>query len=131
MTRECTLEALESRLRQAGVKTFRSHGLDTWNLEVEGGIAGRAKALVSMDGDGRNNRHVVRYRVEQRFSGMSRALLGGLLAWVLLLSMMGADREVLLLSTSGLLMGLFAIVQSREAAGLIHQAIEVAAGAEA
>ena len=125
LSRECTVEALERRLQQVGVTTFRRQDGATWNLEVEGGIAGRARALVALDGY-KNSRRVVRYRVEPRFSGMYRMLLGGLLAWVLLLSTMGADREVMLLSTSGLLLGLFALIQSKDAAGLILQAIEEA-----
>ncbi|MEO8577818.1 MAG: glycosyltransferase [Gemmatimonadales bacterium] len=131
MSRECTLEALENRLRQVGVTTFRRQGFGTWNLEVEGGIAGCAKALVAMDSEKRNSRRTVRYRVEPRFSGMTRMLLFGLLAWVLMLSMMGADREVLLLSTSGVLLGLFSLIQSNDAAAMIHRAIEVASGVEA
>jgi O-antigen biosynthesis protein len=131
MQRECTLEALESRLRQVGVTTFRRQGFGTWNLEVGVGSAGCARALVAMDGEKRNCRRVVRYRVEPRFSGMYRMILGGLLAWVLVLSMMGAEREVMLLSTSGLLLGLFALIKSKDAASLIHSAIEGAAGAEA
>ena len=123
LSRECTVEALESRLQQVGVTTIRRQDGTTWNLEVVGGIAGSARALVALDG-AKNTRRVVRYRVEPRFSGMSRMLLGGLLAWVLLLSTMGADREVMLLSTSGLLLGLFALVQSKDAAGLIHRAIQ-------
>lgn len=129
LSKQSRLEELEARLHQMGTKTIRSGDFDDWDLEVSGGIAGRARTLMAIEEHGAG-KQFVRYRIQPRFSGIARNMLYAALALVLLLASFGAMPGVLIVSTSGLLLGIFAMAQSLAAAGRINQAAEVAAAQE-
>ncbi len=126
LTKEARLEALEGRLRALGAKTLRSGDFDDWDLEVFGGVAGRARTLMAVEEHGAG-RQLVRFRIRPRFSRVARGVLGGLSVVMLLLALFDARGELMILSVCGLLLALLAMVQSLAAAGLIHTAAETAA----
>lgn len=124
LSKEARLEALEARLKRLGVKTIRSDAYDSWDLEVVGGLAGRARALMAIEEHGAG-RQLVRYRIEPRFSLITRAMLGSLTLVMLVYSLLGAHAELLVLSILGTVVGVVSMLQALAAAGLIHKALEL------
>jgi GT2 family glycosyltransferase len=124
LSKEARLETLEAKLQRLGVKTIRSDAYDSWDLEVVGGLAGRARALMVIEEHGAG-RQLVRYRIEPRFSLITRAMLGSLTLVMFVYSLLGARAELLVLSILGTIVGLVSMIQALAAAGLIHQALEL------
>jgi GT2 family glycosyltransferase len=123
LSKEARLEVLERKLQRLGVKTIRSDAYDSWDLEIVGGLAGRARALMAIEEHGAG-RQLVRYRIEPRFSLIARAMLGSLTLVMLVYSLLGAHAELLVLSILGSVVGIVSMLQALAAAGLIHQALE-------
>ncbi|HEX2723340.1 MAG TPA: glycosyltransferase [Gemmatimonadaceae bacterium] len=121
LSKEARLEALEARLHLLGAKTVRGGDFDDWDLEILGGIAGRARTLMAIEEHGAG-RQLVRFRIRPRFSGLSRAILAAVIVSMLFLALFGATGEMLILGSGGLIVALVSMMQSLAAAGLLHKA---------
>ena len=80
---ECWVEALEQALREHGTVVTRGGDFDRWDLELRGGLIGRARILSALEEHG-HGRQLVRFRLRPR------PLPGALLTAVLLAAVAAA-----------------------------------------
>jgi O-antigen biosynthesis protein len=77
------LGAVEERLREAGAVALRGGDYDRWDLEVRGGLFGRARVLMAIEEHG-GGKQLARFRLRPRQSGLwiATVLILGALALV-------------------------------------------------
>ncbi len=124
-TNESRLEAIEKLVQRLGISAVRGGDFDAWDLELCGGRAGRARIIMAVEEHG-SGRQLVRYRVEPRFSPLTRGAMAATSLGMLAFSLVGAQAGLLALSLIGVVIGMRAMFQSLAAAGAFRQAAETA-----
>ncbi len=126
---QARLESVEEWLNRLGEKSTRGGDFDSWDLEVVGGIAGRARIVMAIEEHG-GGRQLVRCRIEPRFSSFTRGIIGVASLVMLVLATMQATGKLFFVATIGLLILAWAMYQALSAAGVLLEAAEKAAASE-
>jgi GT2 family glycosyltransferase len=70
------LGEVETRLRQTGAVALSGGDFDRWDLEVRGGLSGRARVLMAIEEHG-GGKQLARFRVAPRIAPLSFAVIAG------------------------------------------------------
>ncbi len=126
LSNQARLEFVEEALVKLGSRSMRGGDFDPWDLEIIGGIAGRARVTMAVEEHG-GGRQLVRYRVEPRFSSFTRGIIGVTSLVMLAFSVIDARGKLLFVASVGVLILGRAMLQSLAAADIFHLAAEKAA----